>query len=261
MYSQTFISTVGMTAFEENTIITNHAFKKRGRVTAVALAAVIGTTGIMAGPVAAQAAEPVSAQATAEPVVGGYTLSQARKIILDDTNTIRTGLGLKPVAESSALNTVAQNWTIKQANAGAMSHNPSYSSQYPSGWTTASENVAYGYSVTAVVAAWKASPGHYKNITQASANTLGIGVAANSSGRLYFTQNFATYPAGSTKAPVSSTPTPAPVTSTPTPAPVRSTPTPAPVSSTPSTPAPVTSTPTIRSAADFFAWARTLGAR
>lgn len=196
------------------------------------------TTGVLAGPVAAQAAEPVTVQSAAEPVVGGYTLSQARKIILDDTNAIRTSAGLKPVAASAALDTVAQNWSVRQASAGAMSHNPSYSSQYPAGWTTASENVAYGYSVTAVVAAWKASPGHYRNITQASANTLGIGVAADSSGRLYFTQNFATYPAGSvSSAPVSSAP--------------ATTPAPAPVASTPST----------RTTADFFAWARTFGSR
>jgi uncharacterized protein YkwD len=239
----------------------------RGRRTAVALAAVVVATGIFTGPVAAQAAAPVATQTAAEPVVGGYTLSQARKIILDDTNAIRTGLGLGPVAESAALNTVAQNWTVKQASAGAMSHNPSYSSQYPAGWSTASENVAYGYSVTAVVAAWKASPGHYRNITQASANTLGIGVAADSSGRLYFTQNFATYPAGSIPAaPVSSTPTAAPtpvapVSSTPTAAPTPV----APVSSTPTaapTPAaPVSRTPSTWTTADFFAWARTLGAR
>ncbi|MCU1559326.1 CAP domain-containing protein, partial [Mycetocola sp.] len=85
---------------------------------------------------------------------------------------------------------------------------------------------------------WKASPGHYRNITQASANTLGIGVAADSSGRLYFTQNFATNPAGSvSSAPVSSAP--------------ATTPAPAPVASTPST----------RTTADFFAWARTFGSR
>jgi uncharacterized protein YkwD len=166
--------------------------RRRSTLAALVLASTVVTAGLVAGPVAAQAAEPV---------VGGYTLSQARKIILDDTNAIRAGVGLKPVTESAALNTVAQNWSAKQASAGAMSHNPSYSSQYPAGWTSASENVAYGYSVAKVVAAWEASPGHYKNITQASANTLGIGVAADSSGRLYYTQNFATYPAASSPSP------------------------------------------------------------
>lgn len=161
---------------------------RRGRVAGMLLATAILASALVAGPVAAHAAEPI---------VGGYTLTQARKIILDDTNAIRRGLGLKPVAESAALNTVAQNWSASQASARTMSHNPSFSKQYPSGWTTASENVAYGYSVTAVVAAWKASAGHYKNITLPSANVLGIGVAVASNGALYYTQNFATYPAGS----------------------------------------------------------------
>lgn len=166
---------------------------RRGRLTVMMLAAAILASAFVAGPVAVQAAEPV---------VGGYTLTQARKIILDDTNAIRKGLGLKPVTESAALDTVAQNWSAKQAAATTMSHNPYFTSQYPSGWSTASENVAYGYSVTAVVGAWKASPGHYKNITQASANALGIGVARASNGALYYTQNFATYPAGSIPSPV-----------------------------------------------------------
>lgn len=157
-----------------------------------ALASALLASALVAGPVAAQAAEPV---------VGGYTLSQARKIILDETNAIRKSVGLKPVAASAALNTVAQNWSAKQASSRTMSHNPSYSAQYPSGWSTASENVAYGYSVTAVVTGWKNSPGHYRNITQASANVLGIGVAAASNGSLYYTQNFATYPASAIPAP------------------------------------------------------------
>ena len=155
---------------------------KRARFTVVALTTALLAGALVAGPVAAQAAEPV---------VGGHTLSQARKIILDDTNAIRTSVGLKPVAASAALNTVAQNWSAKQAAAKTMSHNPSYSSQYPAGW--------------------KATAGHYKNITQASANVLGIGVAADSNGRLYYTQNFATYSAASIPPP----PAPAPPAASP----------------------------------------------
>ncbi|GGE85002.1 CAP domain-containing protein [Mycetocola zhadangensis] len=183
-------------------MFTLHAPANRGRLLTATLAAVALAVALISVPAPARAAEPV---------VGGYSLSQARKIILDDTNAIRTGLGLKPVVESAALNSVAQNWSTSQAQVGAMSHNPAYSSQYPAGWTTASENVAYGYAVTAVVAGWKASPGHYRNITQSSANVIGIGVAADSNGRLYYTQNFATYPASAVPAPPTASPgTPAP---------------------------------------------------
>lgn len=171
---------------------TDTTSRSRGRFAAMLLSAAVIASALVTGPVAAHAAEPV---------VGGYALSQARKIILDGTNVIRREAGLAPVAESAALNTVAQNWSARQAAATSMSHNPYYTSQYPSGWTTASENVAYGYAVAAVVAAWRNSPGHYKNIVQASANTLGIGVAMASNGSLYYTQNFATYPVGSVPPP------------------------------------------------------------
>ncbi len=165
----------------------------RRRYVSVALAGALLSSLLVAGSSPARAAETT---------VGGYTLAEARKIILDDTNAIRQDLGLSKVIQSGGLNAVAQNWTVKQAGSQSMSHNPSYSTQYPSGWSTASENVAYGYSVETVVNAWKNSPGHYKNITHTSTNALGIGVAAASNGALYFTQNFATYPAGSIPSPI-----------------------------------------------------------
>lgn len=81
---------------------------------------------------------------------------------------------------------------------------------YPSrsyGW---GENIAWGYtSAEAVMQAWLNSPGHRANIENASFKAIGIGVAANTTGRLYWTQNFGTY-VGSTSPTPSPSPSPSP---------------------------------------------------
>lgn len=119
-------------------------------------------------------------------------LDAARQTILRDTNNIRASKGLAPLTLNPSLNTVAQNWSIKQSDAGVMSHNPDYYKQYPAGWSSAAENVAYGYSVSNVVPAWIASPGHYTNLMSASTD-IGIGYYYGANGIPYFTQNFASY--------------------------------------------------------------------
>lgn len=111
--------------------------------------------------------------------------------ILADTNAVRAELGLQPLIRNSAMDSVAQAWSQTQANNGTMSHNPAYPSQIPSGWTRAGENVATGYSYTTVVSAWKASPGHYANMT-ADYTDIGIGYVEKD-GKRYYTQDFARY--------------------------------------------------------------------
>jgi len=111
--------------------------------------------------------------------------------ILADTNALRVAGGLEPLTESTSMDTVAQNWSAAMASAGSMTHNPHYSTQIPSGWTAAGENIASGYSVTDVVDAWHHSAGHYANIMGAY-NAIGIGYAV-ANGRTYFTQDFGEY--------------------------------------------------------------------
>lgn len=67
------------------------------------------------------------------------------------------------------------------------------------GW---GENIAYGYSTAdAVVQGWLNSPGHRANIENASFRSIGLGAAASSAGRLYWTQEFGTSTGGSTPPP------------------------------------------------------------
>ncbi|MFC7767131.1 CAP domain-containing protein [Leucobacter soli] len=114
-----------------------------------------------------------------------------RTQILDRTNALRKAAGVPALKMNTDINTVAQTWSCAQASKKKMSHNPSYSKQIPSGWRTAGENVAYGYaSAKAVVTAWKNSDGHYANMVRSTFTHVGIGIALDSKGRLYYTQTF-----------------------------------------------------------------------
>jgi uncharacterized protein YkwD len=61
-------------------------------------------------------------------------------------------------------------------------------------WTRAyayGENIAYGFSsAQAVMNAWMNSAGHRANILSTSFREIGVAVAADAAGRLFFTQNF-----------------------------------------------------------------------
>lgn len=158
---------------------------------------------------------PTSAQAATT------TVPTAVAKILADTNALRAAGGLAPLVENSAMDAVAQSWSLQMYTAGALTHNPGYSSQIPAGWTSAGENIASGYSYDTVVAAWHASAGHYANI-MGTYTDIGIGYY-ELNGQTYFTQDFGKYAAHVTAPP----PAPAPASTPPvapalTPTPSRS---------------------------------------
>ena len=153
--------------------------KVRSRLAAIAFAviALVGANSLTAG-VEARAASSVS-------------VATAVARILTDTNALRAAGGLPPLVANAAMSTVAQNWSAQLGAQGSLSHNPSYTTQIPSGWRRAAENVAMDYDYTTVVEGWRQSSGHYANI-MGQYTDIGIGyVEAN--GHRYFTQNFAWY--------------------------------------------------------------------
>lgn len=132
----------------------------------------------------------LSTATTLAPVSSDFTSERA--LILQQTNKLRADNGLPPLRLNSALNDIAQDWSTQQARALTMSHRPNFTALYPAGWARAAENVAAGFSPSAVVAAWANSPGHRANLL--SGNTdIGIGVAMHPSGRIFYTQNFGRY--------------------------------------------------------------------
>ena len=150
----------------------------------------LATALLVGGSVFPAAAAPLDEAAVSMPSAGVFETERAA--ILQQTNELRVANGLAPLRLNSALNDIAQDWSERQAVVSTMSHRSNFQLLYPSGWARASENVAAGYSPSAVVSAWAGSPGHRANMLSASTD-IGIGIAANSSGRLYYTQNFARY--------------------------------------------------------------------
>jgi len=123
--------------------------------------------------------------------------AQYADTVLNKVNELRSSLGRQPVTRYQELDAVAQDWSEQQAAANNMSHRPDFTSVYPKGWTTGSENVAWrtagGDTGALIFDQWLNSPGHYKNMTDPDVNSIGIGFAQTSDGRWYATQNFAAY--------------------------------------------------------------------
>ncbi|WP_062203014.1 S-layer homology domain-containing protein [Demequina salsinemoris] len=141
--------------------------------------------------------------------------SNASDVIVRLTNNIREGEGKSELAVKSGLTGVADRWSEKQLvrvvaawekylAGGTLSvpleHNPNYSSQIPSGWTSAGENVGWacGYSsakeaAKAIERAWKNSPAHLENILGGYTH-IGVGFAFDTeTGCAFSTQNFGKY--------------------------------------------------------------------
>lgn len=142
-------------------------------------------------PVPTPAPEPTP---TPEPVPDGEVAVEVQRI-LADTNAFRAREGKAPLALDLAMTEVARDWSQRMADTGVFAHNPDYSTQIPSGWTRAGENIAAGQSVESVVQAWINSSGHRANLL-GDYTHIGIGYVSKSSTpyNRYYTQVFANYP-------------------------------------------------------------------
>ena len=167
------------------------------RVIAAAALTVVPLTASSAALAAPAAPQGAPAAAAAVPAQVTSEGAQYADTVLNKVNELRSSLGLQPVTRYQELDTVAQDWSEQQAAANNMSHRPDFTSVYPKGWTTGSENVAWrtagGDTGALIFDQWLNSPGHYKNMTDPNVNSIGIGFAQTSDGKWYATQNFAAY--------------------------------------------------------------------
>ena len=167
------------------------------RVIAAAALTVVPLTASSAALAAPAAPQGAPAAAAAVPAQVTSEGAQYADTVLNKVNELRSGLGLQPVTRYQELDAVAQDWSEQQAAANNMSHRPDFTSVYPQGWTTGSENVAWrtsgGDTGALIFEQWRNSPGHYKNMTDPNVNSIGIGFAQTSDGKWYATQNFAAY--------------------------------------------------------------------
>ena len=167
------------------------------RVIAAAALTVVPLTASSAALAAPAAPQGAPAAAAAVPAQVTSEGAQYADTVLNKVNELRSSKGLQPVTRYQELDAVAQEWSERQAAADSMSHRPDFTSAYPSGWTTGSENVAWrtagGDTGAQIFEQWRTSPGHYKNMTDPDVNSIGIGFAQTSDGKWYATQNFAAY--------------------------------------------------------------------
>lgn len=158
--------------------------------------------------------------------------------VLALTNAHRATLGLTSLAPSTALTNAATWKAAHMSYYDYFSHDDPHSPArswdqrirdcgYEGG---AGENIAYGYRTPQeVFQGWLDSPGHRKNIENASYRVLGVGAAMNEDGRIYWVQNFGLRSdGGSAPAPQPSSTVTPPLVEEEVPAPV-----------TPNTPAPI----------------------
>lgn len=143
------------------------------------------------------ATKPAPQKPAATPAVSGdYATFQKRVVEL--VNAERAKNGLKPLTMNAQVNKTATLKSQDMAKLGYFDHNsPTYGSpfdmmkKYGISYRTAGENIAMGQTTPEqVMKGWMNSPGHRANILKASFTQIGVGVAKNSSGRLYWTQQF-----------------------------------------------------------------------
>jgi uncharacterized YkwD family protein/spore coat assembly protein SafA len=113
-------------------------------------------------------------------------------------NVQRSKAGLQQLKTNWQLCRVARYKSADMANKGYFSHqSPTYGSPFQMmesfglKFSAAGENIAYGQRTPAeVMNAWMNSPGHRSNIMNGTYTEIGVGLAKNSSGVCYWTQQF-----------------------------------------------------------------------
>lgn len=148
-------------------------------------------------------------------------------------NQARASAGLPGLIHNPAMDSVALQWANHMGAAQSMTHNPDYSTQIPSGWSRAGENVAMGQPTPAEMhTAWMNSAGHRANIL---GDFTDIGIAfVTVNGTTWGVEDFGKY-AGHAGAPAPA-PAPAPVSAAAAPAAAV----PAPAAAAPAAPAAAT---------------------
>jgi uncharacterized protein YkwD len=115
------------------------------------------------------------------------------------TNSERAKNGCPALRLDASLTSAARQHSADMARTGVFSHTGTDGSDpgdrmRSAGYDTSrgwAENIAWGQpSAQAVMSAWLGSSGHRANILNCSLRALGVGVARNTAGRIYWTQDF-----------------------------------------------------------------------
>jgi uncharacterized protein YkwD len=125
-------------------------------------------------------------------------LSADEQKILDLTNKARAREDLPPLTPSAQLFEAARGHSANMARQGKMEHN--LDGKKPSDrvtatgyrWSRVAENIAEtdGDPLAVIFKGWMESPPHRANILNKDFTEIGIGIARNDKGDIYYTQDF-----------------------------------------------------------------------
>ncbi|HUR76550.1 MAG TPA: CAP domain-containing protein [Acidimicrobiales bacterium] len=124
-------------------------------------------------------------------------------------NQLRRSQGLNDLAVNGNLTSVAQDWAVHMAGEDGISHRANLSDGIYIDWRRLGENVGMGPNVDDLMQAFIASPGHYKNLVDATFTHVGVGTVRTPDGLLYTAHEFAAVQGASASPPATSKP-PAP---------------------------------------------------
>ena len=124
--------------------------------------------------------------------------NKIEKEVVTLVNQERSKQGLAPLKENVQLSNIARTKSQDMVNKNYFSHtSPTYGSpfdmmkQFGITYTAAGENIAMGQqSAASVMSSWMNSPGHRANILSKDFTEIGVGLAKNNSGTIYWTQEF-----------------------------------------------------------------------
>ena len=139
-----------------------------------------------------------NSNATTKPSTSTQNFSEYQKQVLDLVNAERTKRGLNPLTLDAKLSNTATLKSQDMINKGYFDHtSPTYGSpfdmmqQFGISYRSAGENIAMGQRTPQeVMNSWMNSSGHRANILNSSFTTLGVGIAKDANGTIYWTQMF-----------------------------------------------------------------------
>jgi hypothetical protein len=155
----------------------------------IGLIAMMGTVSIGAAPAGADELSPV-----------------AESLFVTKINALRAAKGLGQLTVHAELVGIARNWAQSMANAGEISHNPSFPNQVSANWKKLGENVGRGGDVDSLFQAFVNSPAHYANLVDPAFNHVGVGVVIRSDGTIFTSHQFMQLGTAGAPAPAPTTP-------------------------------------------------------
>ena len=107
---------------------------------------------------------------------GASDSSSTESSFVEKINILRTSEGLGALPVDVDLTVIARRWAKAMADADQISHNLGFQGDVNPNWLKIGENVGRGGDVNRLMAAFVASPAHYKNLVDPRFELVGIGV-------------------------------------------------------------------------------------